>query len=73
MHSKRSWRVHRLTDYNQEANTQVIVDSSPVGLGVILAQEQAEGLYKPVYHASHALKEVERQYSQAEREALALV
>lgn len=59
--------------YSQEADTQVIVDASPVGLGVILTQAQADGAYKPVYYASRALTDVERRYSQTEREALAIV
>lgn len=29
--------------YNQKADTQVIVDASPVGLGAILTQAQADG------------------------------
>ncbi len=59
--------------YSQEADTQVIVDASPVGLGAILTQAQADGAYKPVYYASRALTDVERRYSQTEREALAIV
>lgn len=59
--------------YNQEADTQVIVDASPVGLGAILTRAQADGTYKPVYYASYVLMDVERQYSQTEREALAIV
>ena len=44
--------------------TQVIADSVPVGLDVV---------YRPVYYASQSLTAVEGRYSQAEREALALV
>lgn len=40
--------------YSKEADC-IIVDASPVGLGAILAQEQADGAYKPVYYGSRAL------------------
>lgn len=51
----------------------MIVDAIPVGLGVILTKAQADGSYKSVYYASRALTNVERRYSQTEREALAIV
>ena len=47
-------------------------DTSPVGLGAVLVEEQ-NGNWRPVYYASRSLTAVERRYSQTERGALALV
>ena len=55
------------------AKTRVIVDASPVGLGAILTQQQKDGNYKPVIYASRSLSDVERRYSQTEKEALTVV
>ena len=60
-----------LAYYDKDANTRVIADASPVGLGAVLVQEQ-NGNWRPVYYASRSLTAVERRYSQTEREALAL-
>jgi len=48
--------------------TEVIVDASPAGLGGLLVQEG-----KVLSYASRALSDVERRYSQTEREMLAVV
>ena len=53
-------------DPNKE--TQLIVDASPVGLGALLTQNG-----KVIAYASRALSDVEKRYSQTEREALAIV
>ncbi|CAC5405119.1 unnamed protein product [Mytilus coruscus] len=55
------------------AETHVIVDASPVGLGAILSQKQSDGNFRPVTFASRTLTDVEQRYSQTEREALAVV
>ena len=57
--------------YNQDAETQLIVDGSPYELGAILNQKQRNGEFKPVAYASRTLNPVERRYSQIERESLA--
>ena len=62
-----------LAYYDKEAETQVIVDASPVGLGAILSQRQRDGNFRPVSYASRTLTDVERRYSQTEKEALAVV
>ena len=59
--------------FNPALQTQVIVDASPVGLGAILVQKQDNGCFKPVIYASRSLTDVERRYSQTEKEALAVV
>jgi hypothetical protein len=38
--------------YNQNAETNIIVDGSPFGLGAILNQKQSDGNFKPVAYAS---------------------
>ena len=62
-----------LAYYNPNADTRIIVDASPYGLGGILVQQQEDGNYKPVYYGSRALTDVETRYSQTEREALGVV
>ena len=62
-----------LAYYKIGAPTLVISDASPVGLGAVLLQEQADGQNKPVAYASRSLTPTERRYSQIEREALGCV
>ena len=52
-------------DPNKEST--IIADASPVGLGAVLCQED-----KTIAYASRSLSDVERRYSQTEREALAI-
>lgn len=59
--------------YNPEAETNLVVDGSPFGVGAILNQKQADGNFRPVAYASRTLTAVERRYSQTEREALAIL
>jgi len=58
--------------YDPKAKTKVIADASPVGLGAVLIQEQ-KGEHRVINYASRSLTDVERRYSQTEKEALALV
>ena len=51
---------------------RVIADASPVGLGVVLVPEE-EDRYRVLAYANRSLSDVECQYSQTEKEALALV
>ena len=50
----------------------MIADATPVGLGAVLVQEK-NGESRAVCYASRSLSQVERRYSQTEKEALALV
>ena len=59
--------------YNPQAQAKLTVDASPYGLGAILSQQQADGLFRPVAYGSKALTPVESRYSQTEREALAVL
>ena len=50
----------------------MIADSSPVGLGAVLVQEQ-QGELRVISYASRSLSHTERRYSQTEKEVLAIV
>ena len=65
-------KVETLSYFDKKAKTQVIADASPIGLGAILIQEEA-GTKRVVAYSSRSLTEVERHYSQTEKEALGLV
>ncbi|XP_046581664.1 uncharacterized protein K02A2.6-like [Haliotis rubra] len=58
--------------FDKNAPTQVIADASPVGIGAVLVQEQ-RGVHRVISYASKSLSDIERRYSQTEKEALALV
>jgi len=61
-----------LACYDKDAKTRVITDASLVGLGAVLTQEH-DGIFRPVYYANRNVPEVERRYSQTEKEVLAVV
>ncbi len=65
-------KANRLAHYVQGAKTRILVDASPVGLGAMLVQEQ-DGEEKVICYASRSLSNVERRYSQTEKEALGIV
>jgi len=58
--------------FAKDAKPRLVTDASPVGLGAVLEQQQEDGSYRPVYYASRMLSNVEKRYSQFEREALAV-
>ena len=51
--------------YDKNAPTEVVTDTSLVGLGAILVQEQ-QGVKRAVLIASCSLTEVERRYRQTD-------
>jgi len=61
-----------LAFFDIDAETQVIADAGPVGLGAVLVQTQ-NGEHRVICYASRSLSDVEQRYSQTEKEALALV
>ena len=63
-------RASCLAFFDKNHKTELRVDASPVGLGAILCQIQDDGTSRPVAYASWSLSNVERRYSQIEREAL---
>ena len=65
-------RAEILGYYDKDAETRVITDASPVGLGAVLTQKQ-QGEFRVIMYASRSLTEAERRYCQTEREALAIV
>ena len=58
--------------HRQGAPICLTTDASPIGIGAILEQEQRDGSYRPIYYASCKLSKVKKQFSQFEREALAV-
>lgn len=61
-----------LAYFDKDAHTSIVTDASPVGLGAVLIQEK-EGVSRVVCYASRSLSDVERRYSQTEKEALGIV
>lgn len=59
--------------FDPQKKTVATFDASPFGLGAVLTQVDTEGTSHVVAYASRTLTDVERRYSQTEREALAIV
>jgi len=55
--------------FDRNAKTKIIADASPMGLKAVLVQEYS-GESRVICYASRGLSEVERHYSQTEREVL---
>ena len=65
-------RADTLGYFDKEAETQVITDTSPVGLGMVLVQKQ-KGEFVVIAYASRSLTDVEKRYSQTEKETIGIV
>lgn len=65
-------KAENVAYFDPKAETRIVADASPVGLGAVLTQVQ-NGEKRVIYYASRSLSDVERRYSQTEKEALALV
>ncbi|CAB4008236.1 Hypothetical predicted protein, partial [Paramuricea clavata] len=63
-----------LTYFQPSLDTELLVDASPIGIGAILTQKEnsANSTTRVIYYASRTLSDVEKRYSQIEREALAI-
>jgi hypothetical protein len=61
--------------FNKEWRTELTVDASPVGLGAVMAQYDPKKPYdkKIICYLNRSLTDVERKYSQVEKEGLAVV
>ena len=62
-----------LAYFDPRKDTILTVDASPTGLGGILSQQDGHGELNIVTYASKALSDVEKRYSQTEREALSVI
>ncbi|XP_058448854.1 uncharacterized protein K02A2.6-like [Malaya genurostris] len=62
-----------LTHYNPALDIVVSADASSVGVGATLSHKFPDGTLKVVYHASRALTAAEKNYSQSDREGLAII
>ena len=56
-----------MSHFDPSVETQLKVDASPFGLGAVLSQG-SEGDERPVAYASRTLTDVERRYSQTEKQ-----
>ena len=61
--------------FQPSLETELLVDASPTGIGTILTQKDISTNATPrvICHSSRALSEVEKHYSQIEREVLAIM
>ncbi|XP_062713135.1 uncharacterized protein K02A2.6-like [Aedes albopictus] len=62
-----------LVHYNPEQEIIVAGDASKTGIGAVILHRFSNGTIKAVSHASRSLSAAEQNYSQIEKEALALV
>ncbi|XP_048247554.1 uncharacterized protein K02A2.6-like [Haliotis rufescens] len=62
-----------LTHYNPDLPLNLAADASPYGVGAVLSHIMPDGTEKPVAFASCSLSPAEKNYSQLDKEALAIV
>ena len=62
-----------LVHYQPERTVTLAVDASPYGVGAVISHEMDDGLDRPIAFASKSLSASERNYSQLEKEALAII
>ena len=62
-----------LVHYDPDKQLSLACDASPYGVGAVLSHVMPGGGERPVAYCSRALNSAERNYSQIEKEALALV
>ncbi|XP_064462820.1 uncharacterized protein K02A2.6-like [Ornithodoros turicata] len=62
-----------LAFYDKNARTRLVVDASNTGVEAVLLQAKRGEMFRPVVYLSRALTDIEKKYSQTEKEALAVV
>ena len=62
-----------LVHYKPDLQIKLVCDASQVGIGCVLAHVMPDGTEKPIAFASRSLNKAEINYSQIEKEGLALV
>ena len=58
--------------FDPQKETTISADASSYGLGAVIAQKQPTGEYRPIAYISRVLTSAEQQYTQIEKEALAV-
>ncbi len=61
-----------LAYFKDSSLTRIVCDAGPGGLGAVLLQQQDQ-VWRVISYASRCLSDVEKRYSQTEKEALAIV
>lgn len=64
--------IPNLSYFDPKKRTRVVADASPVALGAVLVQFDSKGDPKIISFASKSLSDVEKRYSQTEKESLGL-